>query len=68
MIFSMNKFQVEIEIKGKNYNASAVVENGMLTVRSTTLGNKTASESSDNLILARILLRELVNQSEGKGW
>lgn len=64
----MNKFQVEIEIKGKNYNASAVVENGMLTVRSTTLGNKTASESSDNLILARILLRELVNQSEGKGW
>lgn len=64
----MNKFQVEIEIEGKNYNASAVVENGMLTVRSTTLGNKTASESSDNLILARILLHELINQSKGKGW
>jgi len=68
MVFSMNKFQVEIEIEGKNYNASAVVENGMLTVRSTTLGNKTASESSDNLILARILLHELINQSKGKGW
>lgn len=64
----MNKFQVEIEIEGKNYNGFAVVENGMLTVRSTTLGNKTASESSNNLILARILLHELVNQSKGKGW
>lgn len=57
----MRKFQVEIEVEGKKYNAFAAVKNGMLTVKSIPFGSKTASESSDNLILARILLHELVN-------
>ena len=68
MVISMNTFQVVIEVEGMKYSASAVVESGMLTVKSTTLGSKSASVSGDNNVLASILLRELVNQSKGRGW
>ncbi len=57
----MIKFEVEKEISGKLYKASAKEDKGMLTVSSVILGTKYAKVSSNNEILAEILLQELVN-------
>lgn len=56
----MNTFEVEVEKNGKLYKASAKVEGGMLTVSSVHLGSTSASVSSNNDVLAKILLNELI--------
>ena len=61
----MNRFEVEVEKDGKLYQATAKVEGGMLTVSSVNLGSKSASVSSNNNVLAKLLLNELIRN---KGW
>ena len=56
----MNRFEVEIKIDGKAYKAAAKVEGGMLTVSSVNLGSRSASVSSNNNVLAKLLLNELI--------
>lgn len=64
----MCSFNVEIEVEGRTYTATAAVEKGMLTVKSIMLGQKSASMSANNESLAELLLHELVNESKGTGW
>ncbi|MCW4235554.1 MAG: hypothetical protein N0E58_04725 [Candidatus Thiodiazotropha endolucinida] len=64
----MKSFDVDIEIEGEKYTATATVDGGMLTVRSMMFGEKSASVSASNEVLAKLLLHELVNESKGKGW
>ncbi len=59
----MNRFEVEVEKDGKTYKATAKVEGGMLTVSSVILGSKSASVSSNNNVLARLLLHELIRKT-----
>ena len=61
----MNMFEVEVEKDGKLYQATAKIEGGMLTVSSINLGSKSASVSSNNNVLAKLLLNELIRN---KGW
>jgi len=64
----MQEFEVKIEIENKTYKGSATVAGKVLTVQSFKFGSKSASISSNNEVLARLLLNELVNESNGKGW
>jgi hypothetical protein len=59
----MNRFEVEVEKDGKLYQATAKVEGGMLTVSSVNLGSKSASVSSNNNVLAKLLLNELIRNA-----
>ena len=59
----MNRFEVEVEKDGKLYQATARVEGGMLTVSSVNLGSKSASVSSNNNVLAKLLLNELIRNA-----
>lgn len=59
----MNRFEVEVEKDGKIYKATAKVEGGMLTVSSVIFGSKSASVSSNNNVLARLLLNELIRKT-----
>ena len=60
---NMNRFEVEVEKDGKLYQATAKVEGGMLTVSSVNLGSKSASVSSNNNVLAKLLLNELIRNA-----
>lgn len=57
----VSEFDVEIEVDQKLYKATAKESQGMLTVSSVILGTKHAKVSSNNEILAKILLQELIN-------
>lgn len=57
---NMNTFEVEVEKDGKLYKATAKIGGGMLTVTSVNLGSKSASISSNNIVLAKQLLTELI--------
>ena len=57
----MNKFDVEKKHEGKHYIAIARVDNEMLTVSSIMFGSKSAKVSSNNEVLASILLQELID-------
>lgn len=57
----MSEFDVEIEVNGKLYKATAKESQEMLTVSSVILGTKHAKVSSNNEVLAQILLQELIN-------
>ena len=59
----MNSFDIEVERDGKLYKATAKVEGGMLTVSSVNLGSKSASPSSNNNVLAKLLLIELIQKA-----
>ena len=59
----MTRFEVEFEKDGKLYQATAKVEGGMLTVSSVNLGSKSASVSSNNNVLAKLLLNELIRNA-----
>ncbi|TXI47532.1 hypothetical protein [Methylophilus sp.] len=59
----MTRFEVEVEKDGKLYQATAKVEDGMLTVSSVNLGSKSASVSSNNNVLAKLLLNELIRNA-----
>lgn len=59
----MNTFEVEVEKYGKLYKATAKVEGGMLTVSSVNLGSTSASVSSNNDVLAKMLLNELIRNT-----
>ncbi|WP_027467770.1 hypothetical protein [Deefgea rivuli] len=60
----MYSFETSTERNGVTYVASATVSADFLTVRSVTLGSKSASLSSNNEFLANLLLIELVNDAE----
>ncbi|PKG53087.1 MULTISPECIES: hypothetical protein [Halomonadaceae] len=64
----MNRFDVEIEKDGKFFIGQASILGGILTVNSIELGSKSASISSNNEFLAKILLYELLNNTLNKGW
>lgn len=59
----MNTFEVEVEKYGKLYKATAKVEGGMLTVSAVNLGSTSASVSSNNDVLAKMLLNELIRNT-----
>ena len=59
---------VEVQHDGKLVTADVEISGGMITVSNPSLGRKSASESSNNDVLAKILLRELINEADGKGW
>ncbi len=59
----MNTFEVEVEKDGKLHKATAKVEGGMLTVSSVNFGSKSASASSNNNVLAKLLLNELIRKT-----
>ena len=59
----MNRFEVEVEKDGKLYQALAKIESGMLNFSSVNLGNKSASVSSNDNILAKLLLNELIRNA-----
>lgn len=64
----MENFEIE-EIDGtKTYKASVSISGKMLTVTNFELGSKSASISANNKAMAKIMLRELINQSKGHGW
>lgn len=60
----MEKFQIQVEHKGKIIPAAVVVDNKTLTVSTLTYGCKSARVSSNNEFLAELLLKELINQIE----
>jgi hypothetical protein len=62
----MHSFEVEVEHNGKIHTATARIEKDMLTVYSVLLGRKSASLSSNNEVLAMLLLQELLNDFERK--
>lgn len=62
------KSEISITYNGKIFSAYVEISKGMVTVSSPTLGSKSAVESSNNEVLAKIMLQELVNEAEGKGW
>lgn len=62
------KSEIRITHNEKEYSAYIEISKGMVTVSSPTLGSKSATESGNNEVLAKIMLQELVNEAEGKGW
>ncbi|MFA7594371.1 MAG: hypothetical protein WCY26_11570 [Thiohalobacteraceae bacterium] len=63
------RFDIQVTDERKVYTATCWVEGGMLTVRSLDgLGEKPATTSVNNEVLAKILLHELINESKGHGW
>ena len=60
----MNSFDVKLIRNDTTYKATAKVEGGMLTVSAFNLGSKSASVSSNNEVLAELLLGELVDNLE----
>ena len=59
----MNTFIVEVEKDGKLYQATARVEGGILTVNSINFGINSSSVSSNNNVLAKLLLSELIRKN-----
>jgi hypothetical protein len=62
----MHNFDVQVERNGKIHTATAKIEKDTLTVYSVVLGRKSASLSSNNEVLAMLLLEELLNDFERK--
>jgi len=60
----MDCFQVKVKKNNRTYRAKAHIERGILTVKMGGAGVKSASVSSNNNILAGMLLREIVNDFE----
>lgn len=61
------KSSIEITYDGKKVVGTYEVSKGMITVAGP-FGSKSASSSSNNEVLAKILLRELAQEAKGKGW
>jgi len=57
---------VKIEHGGKTYRGSYEVSGGMITV-AWEFGSKSARDSASNESLAKIMLRELVEEAQAKG-
>ena len=62
------KSEIRITHNEEEYSAYIEISKGMVTVSIPTLGSKSATESGNNEVLAKIMLQELVNEAEGKGW
>ncbi len=61
----MNKIKVTIVRNGKHYQGLYVVKGGTLTLTSPNIGGmKSAKESSNNDVLAELLLNELIDDHE----
>jgi hypothetical protein len=57
---------VEFEANGVTYRGSYYVEKGMVTVNSM-YGTRSATVSASNAMLARMMLRELVQEATIRG-
>ena len=63
----MDSFGVKIKRNNRTYKAKAHIDRGMLTVHSGCMGTKSTCTSSNNRMLAGMLLREMVSDFEKNG-
>lgn len=61
------KPDIEITYDEKSIKGTYEISKGMITVFGP-YGSKSASTSSNNDALAKIILRELAQEAEGRGW
>ncbi|GKT11390.1 MAG: hypothetical protein ISEC1_P0354 [Thiomicrorhabdus sp.] len=60
----MDSFQVKIKRNNRTYKAKAYIDRGILTVNMGNTGVKSAAISSNNNMLAGMLLREILSDVE----
>ena len=60
----MDSFRVKIKRNNRTYKAKAHIDRGILTVNMGAAGAKSAVVSSNNNMLAGMLLREIVSDFE----
>lgn len=66
----MQKYEISVEIDGKDHHGLVTEDKGMVTVTSfsNNLSTKSATFKGNSKIIAELLLREMVNETNGKGW
>ena len=60
----MRIFEVKVIKNEKEFTGEATVIGKTLTVSSVNLGSRTASTSSNNQFLAKLLLEELIDENQ----